>query len=693
MQYVRNISSAFTILTLCFCLSFSQDRFNSSDTDLGFKSKTTYSKESNTVDIELWLDLSKKEDGDVYSLFRNGDFGYRTIQSNITDLPVVDIGLDANEVYEYKLEKRTTRKFRNQGQELTIGMLFNNYVAAGKIDKFPHSGKTQLLVIDETLSDSLEVELEAYSQALIQNGWGVRTIEVPRTENFDTEKVEETHQAIVEAIELEQSINSIFLIGRVPVPYSGNLNPDAHGDHIGAWPFDAYYASRTKRTMSDNIVNNTTARREANHNVAGDGKYDNSNGVQVDMPIGRIDFYDMPEFSESEIELLKGYLERATAWHLGETEFEYSAVIDDNFSAYNYPEAFASTGYRAGSQFIESENRINNVDLREAHTNGTPLFSYGCGAGGYSSCNGVGTTKNFAEGDFSGVFGFLFGSYFGDWDSRNNILRATVASGAMLSCGWAGRPHWFTFMMNTGESIGEAFKFSYNNVGSFQSHAVVSGGTQFINNSMNGVHISLMGDPALNAYPIKLGNIEITDVMLDSAEPTDAITITPISSNPYQGYDVYYSYTPEGPFEKLNDNLIEEELTLPFHYTGEVTFALYGVDIINGFGVERPEYTFLGKQTKEMKTTISVENALSSNDRIWTTGDLINIELEQANKSNLDIYSSSGRLIATKELDLRNGLSQFQVSELFDLTSQANGIYLIKLNSQNITLTTKIFID
>jgi hypothetical protein len=32
------------------------------------------------------------------------------------------------------------------------------------------------------------------------------------------------------------------LIGNVPVPYSGDLNPDGHSDHDGAWPTDTYYA-------------------------------------------------------------------------------------------------------------------------------------------------------------------------------------------------------------------------------------------------------------------------------------------------------------------------------------------------------------------------------------------------------------------------------------------------------------------
>jgi hypothetical protein len=33
-------------------------------------------------------------------------------------------------------------------------------------------------------------------------------------------------------------MSTIFLFGDLAVPYSGDVNPDAHGDHRGAWPAD-----------------------------------------------------------------------------------------------------------------------------------------------------------------------------------------------------------------------------------------------------------------------------------------------------------------------------------------------------------------------------------------------------------------------------------------------------------------------
>lgn len=33
-------------------------------------------------------------------------------------------------------------------------------------------------------------------------------------------------------------MSTIFLFGDIAVPYSGDINPDAHPDHKGAWPAD-----------------------------------------------------------------------------------------------------------------------------------------------------------------------------------------------------------------------------------------------------------------------------------------------------------------------------------------------------------------------------------------------------------------------------------------------------------------------
>ena len=80
----------------------------------------------------------------------------------------------------------------------------------------------------------------------------------------------------------------------------------------------------------------------------------------------------------------------------------------------------------------------------------------------------------------------LFGSYFGDWDTQDNFLRAALAQGRTLTNVWSGRPHWQFHHMGLGEHIGYNVRLSQNNNGLY-----------FKNNSARVVHIAFMGDPAL----------------------------------------------------------------------------------------------------------------------------------------------------------------------------------------------------
>ena len=63
------------------------------------------------------------------------------------------------------------------------------------------------------------------------------------------------------------------------------------------------------------------------------------------------------------------------------------------------------------------------LDYRSTLQSGSYLWSYGCGAGSYTSCSGVANTTNFTTDSLLSIFTMLFGSNFGDWDSDNNLLQ------------------------------------------------------------------------------------------------------------------------------------------------------------------------------------------------------------------------------------------------------------------------------
>ncbi|MGB1104235.1 MAG: hypothetical protein ACPG21_11480 [Crocinitomicaceae bacterium] len=54
-------------------------------------------------------------------------------------------------------------------------------------------------------------------------------------------------------------------------------------------------------TWTDAAVNNTTASSPRNHNVPGDGKFDQSRVPStLELQVSRVDFNDLPAFAESE---------------------------------------------------------------------------------------------------------------------------------------------------------------------------------------------------------------------------------------------------------------------------------------------------------------------------------------------------------------------------------------------------------
>src|SRR5262249_29285360 len=140
------------------------------------------------------------------------------------------------------------------------------------------------------------------------------------------------------------------------------------------------------------------------------------------------------------------------------------------------------------------------------------------------------------------VFTMLFGSYFGDWDSQDNLMRAVLASPTYgLTSSWSGRPHWFVHHMGLGEPIGHSVALSQNNVGTYQQ----------LNFGACEVHIALMGDPTLRLHPVAAPT-ELTVVAQNGLAMLNWVP----SSDPVLGYNVYRATSAAGPFTRLNERRV-----------------------------------------------------------------------------------------------------------------------------------------
>ena len=391
--------------------------------------------------------------------------------------------------YEYYVQRNLSNGQRGHGYLVTSALVADALAAS-----------RMLLVVDANYVLPLATEINQLVKDLVADGWFVDTIHVQRNAAVFAvkQRISSWYYTYKNDIHKPQQL---YLLGRIPVPYSGIIFPDGHTpDHKGAWPADVYYGVMNEQIWTDNTVNIDSASQSRNHNIPGDGKFD----VDYIFPdtssleIGRVDLTNMPAFGQNDTQLVKNYLNRAHNFKTMAFVPNRKAVVDNNFGVMG-GEAFASSGYRSFSTMIGNEN-ITEADLLSAVKQSSYLLAYGCGGGTYTSASGIGNTSNFVSDSINAVYMMLFGSYFGDWDNSNNFLRAPLCSKPMsLASMWSGRPHWNLHPMSMGHPIGHCAKLAQNNVdGRLLTPVTLSG--YFSSYFPSYVHVSLMGDPSLRLF-------------------------------------------------------------------------------------------------------------------------------------------------------------------------------------------------
>ncbi len=355
------------------------------------------------------------------------------------------------QAYEYRIIKSFTAN----------NIAYNGYgyiFAGAKVPAIENRDKI-ILLVDKEFTSSLATEIKRLEMDLIGEGWQVIRYDVDRTD-----KVTDVKKIITTAYNANPGkVKALFLLGHIPVPYSGNYAVDHHfPDHVGAWPADVYYGSMDDNAWTDYEVDNDAAARPQNHNVPDDGKFDNDVlPSDVMLQIGRVDFHNLPAFKTTETELMRRYLNKDHNWRTKVYSATEKAVIEDNFGGAS-GEAFAASGYYNFAPMF-GESNVITADYINSLTKDTFMWSYGCGGGSYTSVGGVATTNDFVNRKINTVFTMLFGSYSGDWDSQDNILRASLAGDNMvLASAWSGRPHWNFHHMALGENIGYSTHLTQN---------------------------------------------------------------------------------------------------------------------------------------------------------------------------------------------------------------------------------------
>lgn len=480
---------------------------------------------------------------DSYTVYRKapgvGSWGLGTLLPG-TATSYTDTGVGVGGIYEYQIVKtNSSRAYGGFG-----------YTYAGlNAPLVEYRGKIVVLV-DNSFTSGLAAELARLQADLAGDGWTVIRHDVNR--NDSVVNVKNLIQA--DYNNDPGNVRALLLFGHLPVPYSGDISPDGHLDHNGAWPADGFYGDMDG-IWTDAVVADNLAASSRNWNTPADGKYDQSSlPSPVELQIGRVDLSGLTAFAESEAELLRRYLNKDHSYRHKLTVLPLRGLVHDSLGIRN-GQAYAATSWRSYAPLVGSAN-VTVVGVGawfSTLANQSYLWAYGCGGGSYTSVSGLGTTGLYNDGttwDFAALdtraaFYMLCGSWHGDWDSPNNIMRGALATATYgLACFWAGLPHWFLHPMGLGETLGYCTRLTQNNdsSGSYRNQQ---------NRGAGQIHIALMGDPTPRMYPVApatslMGTMNLTGVSLSWVASPD----------PVLGYHVYRAGNSAGPFNRLTPSLI-----------------------------------------------------------------------------------------------------------------------------------------
>ena len=557
------------------------------------------------------------------------------------------------------------------------------YVNAGiKLAEVEYRGKV-ILLVDSSFTGVLHKELLQLESDLIGDGWEVLRKDISR--NAPVKYVKKVIRDFYYSD--TDNVNSLFLLGHIPVPYSGNAAFDAHDDHKGAWPADIYYGAMNENVWTDKTVNITSAKHQENWNAPGDGKFDvvDLKKEEISISVGRVDFWNLPEFQQSEVELLRNYLNKNHAFRHKINNPKMQALVDDRWQmvggqGLTMREGFAMSGWRNFSALLNS-NQVKAGCFFSDTENDSYIWSYGCGPGTYTSCKDIGSTSDFVHKSPKTVFTALYGSWFGDWNSENNFMRAALASkGWILTCCWAGRPHYYFHQMGMGETIGNCVRTTQNNINDYQCHG----------SKNRCIQVSLLGDPTLRMHvvePAQSFNSEILDnnsIQLNWSAPIDGII----------GYHIYKMDTLTKKYIRINDNAISETFFIDYlPENGNNIYMVRAFQLTKSasgsyYNLSQGVFDTIHFNSQQKFQPLTEMNSMESENnckiRVYPNpvGELLTIEVSELGNYNCRVFSADGKLEYAETFN--------ELSEQINISKLKSGIYYISIQSDKFSDTKKI---
>lgn len=363
-----------------------------------------------------------------------------------------------------------------------------------------------VLVVEESLASQIPAELELLNADLVGDGWSVIRTNAPR-HNDDVwsqnlAAIASIKSFITNAYSQDRvRTKAVYLLGHVPIPYSGFLNPDGHGSR--ALPADVYYGDMDG-LYTDSAVNYGSFLQGPHllrhDNFIGDGKFDqnripaNAQGVaELELAVGRADFSNLPSFAAlSEAQITQRYIQKAHRYRHRQFTLPDRVLVATYFPSGSNRDTYAEA-LKIGSRLFGTEpgavlegdpfDRNNPALWGLLGGFGLPFGIFGNGGEYHQS----------AEMPYLGqeprlAFASVFASFLLDFHYPDNFMRAFLATPSYgLAITWfkpvsIDRISLAFETLGLGETIGNGFVRSVN-----ASQRMTSENT----------FIALLGDPTL----------------------------------------------------------------------------------------------------------------------------------------------------------------------------------------------------
>jgi hypothetical protein len=373
-----------------------------------------------------------------------------------------DTNVTAGRSYQYLLSSRAN----------PFQVAFTNYMRSG-IDLPPVDDRGKIiLLVDRTLSGALRRELDQLRQDLAGDGWTVVNAIVARHDDAvwanNTNNIALIKNLVTNAFHADPAhTRALFIVGHVAIPYSGFISPDGHAKR--PWPSDGYYAD------VDGVW--TDSAHYDSSNTIGDGKFDqNTLPSAVELAVGRVDFARLPAFAvnlppgvkpSTETDLIRQYLNKDHRYRTKQLSLPQRAIVASYFDRSEDDDTYRNCLSNGSRWFGVEPGGFIEGDLFRAKL--PCLWGF---QGGPGSVNSIGvsaqvyhTSAELANPANEPPIGFymLKGSYFGEWNTTDNLLRATLATRRFgLGAVWLRFWPWNLETLAMGDPVGMALVRTQN---------------------------------------------------------------------------------------------------------------------------------------------------------------------------------------------------------------------------------------